>query len=94
MTALFSCAETPALYFIPIGNSDEIIFKGNVNLFFGIKVAPNLDINSMSFFILLLFKDLSPSIFTSMLGVVESNPISSLANVPEFPKFNFEFFYK
>ena len=42
---------------------------------------------------LLLFKDLSPSTFTSIFEVVDNNPIRSLARVPELPKFNFKFFF-
>ena len=41
----------------------------------------------------LLFNELSPLIFTSIFGVVDSIPIMSLARVPELPKFNSEFFF-
>ena len=37
---------------------------------------------------LILFKEWSPIIFTSIFGVVESIPINNLAKVPELPKFN------
>ena len=52
------------------------------------KEAPNLDIKSISFFMLLLFNDLSPLTFISIFGVVVSIPINNLAKVPEFPKFS------
>ena len=47
----------------------------------------------MSFFMLLLFNDLSPLIFISKPGVVERVPIKSLARVPELPKFKKVFFF-
>ena len=72
---------------------EEINFKGKLDLFLGKKEAPYLDINSIKLFMLLLFKDLSPSIFTSMFGVVDKTPIKSLAKVPELPKFKRLFFF-
>jgi len=69
-----------------------MIFNGKVNLFLGKNSAPNKDIKSISFFILLLFNDLSPIKFTLISGVVESIPINNLAKVPELPKFKVIFF--
>ena len=48
------------------------------------KEAPNFDIKSISFFMFLLFSELSPLTFISIFGVVESIPINNLAKVPEF----------
>ena len=41
---------------------------------------------------LLRFKELSPPILNSTLGVEASIPIKSLDKVPEYPKFNLMFF--
>ena len=57
ITALLSWAETPALYLIQTGISVEISFRGKLNLFLGKNSAPNSDIISINFFILLLFKE-------------------------------------
>ena len=73
-------------------NLKKLIRKGKKNLFFGKNSAPNWDIKSINFFILLLFKDLSPKIFKFKFGVDVIIPIINLASVPEFPKFNFELF--
>ena len=75
------------------GISEDKIFKGNVNFFFGKNSAPNLSICSINLFILLLFRDLSPVNLRSMLGLVDKIPISNLANVPELPKFKIVFFF-
>ena len=72
---------------------EEISFRGNLNLFFGKKTAPNFDINFIISPIFLLFKEWSPLIFTSILGVVDNTPISSLARVPELQKSNSVFFF-
>ena len=69
-----------------------MILSGKLYLFLGKKVAPNLDIKRISFFILLLFKEWSPVTFNSMFGVVDKTPINSLANVPELPKLSSKFF--
>ena len=53
---------------MPIGIPEEIIVKGNLNLFFGKKVAPNASIRSINFFMLLFFKERSPVSFTSIFS--------------------------
>ena len=62
-------------------------------IFLGKNVAPNLDIKIINFFMFLLLSEWSPKILTSIFGVVDRTPISSLAKVPELPRFNMVFFF-
>ena len=78
---------------MPVAKSVEFNFKGKKNLFLGKRVAPKFDINEINFFILLLFKELSPFILTAISGVVDKIPVKSLAKVPELPKFKVVFFF-